>query len=356
VKCPPEHGRPGATYADAGVSLAAADSVVGRLKDIVATTVRPEVRGSIGGFGGSFALDVARYRRPVLVSATDGVGTKMLVAQSVGRFDTVGIDLVAMCVDDLVCVGAEPLFFLDYVATGRLDPDRLVEVVEGIARACARVGCALLGGETAEHPGAMPDDQLDLAGFAVGVVEEGEELGEARVRPGDVLIGLRSPGLRSNGYSLARHVLLQGAGLRLDGPAWPGAPRSLGDELLEPSVLYAPAVHAARRSVGDGLHAAAHVTGGGLAGNLARVLPAGCDALVDRGSWAEPRIFAEIARLGAIGRDEMARVFNLGIGMVLVVDASSVEAAVTAAASEEVGAVPIGEVVAGTGEVVQRWP
>jgi phosphoribosylformylglycinamidine cyclo-ligase len=344
----------GATYAAAGVDLGAADAVVDRLGRLVSSTARPGVLGTIGGFGGLFALDTERYRHPVLVSSTDGVGTKLLVAKALGRYGTVGIDLVAMCVDDLVCVGAEPLFFLDYVAIGRLDPDRLVEVVEGIAAGCRRVGCALVGGETAEHPGAMADDDLDIAGFAVGVVERGQELGAARVRPGDALVGLLSPGLRSNGYSLARHVLLQRAGRSLEAPAWPGASRSLGDELLEPSVIYTPAVRTAIDRAGGGVHACAHVTGGGLAANLARVLPPGCDALIDRASWEVPRIFSEIASAGGVDDEEMARVFNLGIGMVLLVDPTSVTASRDALEREGVASAEIGTVVSGTGSVLDR--
>jgi phosphoribosylformylglycinamidine cyclo-ligase len=351
---PTERPGAGATYAAAGVDLAAADAAMERIGRLVSSTKRSEVLGSIGGFSGQFALDTNRYRRPVLVSSTDGVGTKMLVARALGRYDTIGIDLVAMCVDDLVCVGAEPLFFLDYVATGRLDPDRLVAVVEGIAAGCRAVGCALVGGETAEHPGAMADDDLDVAGFAVGVVERGEELGAGRVRAGDALIGLLSPGLRSNGYSLARHVLLERAGLSLDAPAWPGADRSLGEELLEPSVIYTPAVRKAIEATRGMLHACAHVTGGGLAGNLVRVLPPDCDARIDRSSWEVPRIFTEIARLGAIDDEEMARVFNLGIGMVLVVEPVLSHTIQEVLEREGIGSVQIGAVVSGTRTVDAR--
>jgi len=329
----------------AGVSLSAADEAVGRLGRIVASTARPEVLGPIGGFGALFALDTGRYRHPVLVSSTDGVGTKLMVAQAMARYDTVGIDLVAMCVDDLVCTGAEPLFFLDYVATGKLDPDRLVEVVEGIAAGCRRAGCALVGGETAEHPGAMAEADLDLAGFAVGVVERGEELGAHRVRSGDLLVGLSSPGLRSNGYSLARHVLLDRAARSLEEPAWSGAGRSLGEVLLEPSVIYSPAVRRAIAAAPGRVHACAHVTGGGLLANLSRVLPAECRAQIESGSWEVPRIFAEIATAGDIDDDEMARVFNMGIGMVLVIDRGSFEIVRAELGAEGVVPVRIGEVV-----------
>jgi phosphoribosylformylglycinamidine cyclo-ligase len=336
-----------ASYAGAGVDLGAAEDAVERIKGIVASTARREVLGGAGGFAGLFALDTDRYPNPVLVASTDGVGTKLLVAQAVDRFDTVGIDLVAMCVDDLVCVGAEPLFFLDYLAVGRLDPDRVELLVGGVAEGCRRAGCALLGGETAEHPGAMGKDDFDLAGCAVGVLERGCELGAGRVAVGDVLVGLLSPGLRSNGYSLARHVLLERAGRSLQGPAWAGASHALGDELLIPSVIYARAVLAAIAE--GGVHAAAHITGGGIPGNLVRVLPEGAGAIVERRTWAEPRIFAEIARAGGIGPDEMARVFNLGIGMVLVLEPPSVEGVVAALGSAGVPSAVVGEVVAGAG-------
>ena len=344
----------GATYAGAGVDIAAGDATVERLREAVASTVRPEVIGGIGGFGGLFALDTGRFERPVLVSSTDGVGTKLLIARATGRYGTVGIDLVAMCVDDLVCTGAEPLFLLDYVSVGRLVPDRVAEVVAGIAEGCRQAGCALLGGETAEHPGAMADDDLDLAGFAVGVVEGRDRLGPERVRPGDVLVGLPSPGLRSNGYTLARHVLLHRAGLALSGPAWPGSAHSLADELLVPSVIYAPAVLAATRQVPGGVHACAHVTGGGIAGNLVRVLPPSCDAGIRRGSWEVPRIFTEIARHGAVAADEMDRVFNLGLGMVLAVDPAAADGVLGVLGSCGHDPVVVGGVTEGTGRVVLR--
>jgi phosphoribosylformylglycinamidine cyclo-ligase len=339
----------GATYAGAGVDIAAGDAAVARIRDVVASTARPEVLGAIGGFGGSFAFDPARYRQPVLVSSTDGVGTKSLVATAAGRYDTIGVDLVAMCVDDIVCVGAEPLFLLDYVTTGKLDPDQMEQLVGGVAAGCRQAGCALLGGEMAEHPGSLPPGQFDLAGFTVGVVERAAMLGPARVVAGDALVGLASPGVRCNGYTLARHVLLERAGLALDGPAWDGADHSLADELLRPSVVYAPAVLAAL-GAGD-VHAAAHVTGGGIPGNLGRVLPPGCDAVVDRAAWDEPRVFAEIRRLGDVDDAEMVRVFNLGIGMVLVVDAAAATTTVDALGGAGCPAVVMGGVVDGTGTV-----
>jgi phosphoribosylformylglycinamidine cyclo-ligase len=317
-----------ADYASSGVDIDAGDLAVKRIASIVASTARPEVLDGIGGFGGSFAPDLSKIASPVLVASTDGVGTKLVVAQAVRRFETIGIDLVAMCVDDLVCVGAEPLFLLDYIATGRLDPDDIEVIVSGIADGCRQAHCALLGGEIAEHPGEIPAGKFDVAGFAVGIVDREKRLGPANVRPGDVLVGLASPGLRSNGYSLARNVLLERANLPLDGPAWPGADRSLADEMLRPSVIYTPAVLAATAT--GAVHAAAHVTGGGLAGNLVRALPDGCAAIVDRTTWVEPPIFGEIRRLGPVEDDEMERVFNLGIGMVLVVAAGDVDVVLSA--------------------------
>ncbi len=338
-----------ASYAAAGVNLEAADQAVSRIAALVASTSRPEVLGGIGGFGGSFALDVARMTAPVLVASTDGVGTKLAVARAAGRYDTVGVDLVAMCVDDLVCVGAEPLFMLDYISTRRLDPDQVEALVGGVAEGCRQAGCALLGGELAEHPGEMEPGAFDMAGFAVGVVERDARLGPEHVVAGDVLFGLRSPGLRSNGYSLARHVLLERAGRSLTEPAWDGASHTLADEMLRPSVIYSPSVLAAART--GAVHAAAHITGGGIPGNLVRALPEGCVATVDRSRWVEPEIFGEIRRLGPVDDDEMQRVFNLGIGMILVVAADRVDEVDRAAAETGIDGVVIGRVDSGTRDV-----
>jgi phosphoribosylformylglycinamidine cyclo-ligase len=329
-------GRGGATYAGAGVDIAAGDAAVDRLRPLVA---------GIGGFGGQFPLDMDRFKKPVLVASTDGVGTKLVVARATGRYDTVGIDLVAMCVDDLVCVGAEPLFVLDYIATGKVDPERVATVVAGVREGCRQAGCALIGGETAEHAGVMAPDELDLAGFAVGAVEDGTQLGPDRVRSGDAVVGLASPGLRSNGYTLARHVLLERAGLHLGDPAWEGAGHSVADELLRPSVIYTPAVLAVRAALGDTLHACAHVTGGGVVGNLPRALPEGLGAVLDRTTWEEPRVFAEIARLGPVDEEEMDRVFNRGVGMALVVAADGAAAALAALDGAGQAASVIGQVV-----------
>jgi phosphoribosylformylglycinamidine cyclo-ligase len=339
----------GTSYEDAGVSISAGEEAVERIKSKVRSTFRPEVIGDIGGFGGLFAFAQHRYSHPVLVSSTDGVGTKALIAQATGRFETIGVDLVAMCVDDLVCQGAEPLFFLDYIAVGKLDPDHIEQLVEGVALGCRQAGCALIGGEMAEHPGAMEPGEFDLVGFAVGVAERDRLITGEHVRAGDVMIGLPSPGLRSNGYSLARKVLLEGAQRRLDAPAWEGAPHTLADELLVPSVVYAPAIAALLRVVD--VRSIAHITGGGLPGNLARVLPEGTDAVVNARSWEPPRIFTEIQRLGEVSDAEMRKVFNLGIGMVVVVAASESHKTLDILRTEGHRAVEIGQITSGHGTV-----
>jgi phosphoribosylformylglycinamidine cyclo-ligase len=333
----------GETYAGAGVDIAAGEAAVERIKDKVRSTYRPEVLGDIGGFGGLFAVPTDRYRQPVLVAATDGVGTKLMVAELAGRYDTIGVDLVAMCVDDLVCQGAEPLFFLDYISTGRLDPDQIDQVVTGVVEGCRQAGCALIGGEMAEHPGVMAPGQIDVAGFAVGVVERDRILTGGNARPGDALVGLPSPGLRSNGYSLARRVLFETGGLGVDDELFPG--HTVGDELLRPSVIYAPAVLALLGDVD--VRAVAHVTGGGLVGNLPRVLPEGVDAELTRSSWEVPRVFAEIQRLGGVADAEMDRVFNLGLGMVVVVPPSDVSRTLGVLRSHGHAAAEVGRVVAG---------
>jgi phosphoribosylformylglycinamidine cyclo-ligase len=333
------------TYEAAGVSIVAGEEAVERIKAKVRSTFRPEVIGDIGGFGGLFAFDGRGRRHPVLVSSTDGVGTKALVAQAAGRFETIGVDLVAMCVDDLVCQGAEPLFFLDYIAVGRLDPDHIEQLVEGVAEGCRQAGCALIGGEMAEHPGAMEPGEFDLVGFAVGVVERDELITGEHIAAGDVLIGLPSTNLRSNGYSLARRILFERAGRGLDDPAYEGARHTLADELLRPSVIYAPAILALRREVD--LRGVVHVTGGGLPGNVGRVLPAHVDAELERRSWEAPPIFAELQRLGNVDDDEMARVFNLGLGMVVVVPPSDVFKALDVLRAHGHHAAEVGRVVPG---------
>jgi len=339
------------TYEQSGVSIDAGDEAVERIKEVVASTKRPEVLGGIGGFGGLFKLDTSKFKEPVLVASADGVGTKLEVARQVGRYDSVGIDLVAMLVDDLACIGAEPLFLLDYVAVGALDPARLEELVTGIAAGCRQANTALLGGETAEHGGVMKPDDLDVAGFAVGVVERGSEMGPERVRSGDVLIGLGSPGLRSNGYSLARSVLVKDRS-DLVKPAFEGSARSLGDELLVPSVIYAPTIIAMRAELGSSVHAAAHITGGGILGNVVRILPEGLNANIEMDSFETPEIFFEIQRRGQVSADEMVRVFNCGLGMVVSVDPSSASAALTIARAQGIVATVVGNVSAGSQKVV----
>jgi phosphoribosylformylglycinamidine cyclo-ligase len=346
---PPSATAPPATYAGAGVDIDAGERAVDLIRPLVEATLRPEVLGGLGGFGGLFALDTGRYDQPVLVAGTDGVGTKALVAQATGRLDTIGIDLVAMCVDDLVCQGAEPLFLLDYVSTGAVDPRAMADLVAGVADGCRQVGATLLGGEMAEHPGVMKPGEFDLVGFAVGVVEREQMLGPSRVKVGDVLIGLPSPGLRCNGYTLARHVLLERAGLSLDAPAWPGSSASLADELLRPSVIYTPSVRAAIGA--SEVHSVAHITGGGFEGNLPRALPDGTRAVLDRDTWTVPPLFGEIRRLGQVADEEMARVFNLGLGMVMVVGSDDADDALDALSGAGVNGMVVGRVEAGDGGV-----
>lgn len=339
----------GATYRDSGVDIDAGEAAVDRIKPLVARTERAGVLGGIGGFGGLFDVAAAGFENPLLVSSTDGVGTKALVATAAGRFDTIGIDLVAMCVDDLVCQGAEPLFFLDYVSVGALDPEQIEALVGGVADGCVQARCALIGGEMAEHPGVMEAGEFELVGFSVGAVERDGVITGERVQVGDVLVGIPSPNLRSNGFSLARRIMFDIAGRSLEDPAWDGATVTVADALLEPSVIYAPAVLTTSASVD--VRAIAHITGGGLPGNLNRVLPAGADARVDTGSWEPPEIFGELARLGSVDASEMFRVFNMGIGMVLVVPDADADGAIAALAEHGHSAVRIGEIVDGSGQV-----
>lgn len=345
-------GGPGRNYREAGVDIDAGAEAVRRIGPLVRSTRRPGVVGDIGGFGGLFDPSAAGFRDPLLVSATDGVGTKAEIARLTGRLDTIGRDLVAMCVDDLVCAGATPLFFLDYLAIGHLDPEAVECLVAGIAAGCAEAGCALIGGEMAEHPGVMAADQFDLVGFAVGAVERGRLLDGSTVMAGDLLVALDSPNLRSNGFSLARRLVFDVAGRSLDDLAWEGADRTLADELLAPSVIYAPAVVAALAA--HEVHAVAHVTGGGLPGNLPRVLGDAVDAVVDRTTWEVPQIFRELQAMGGVDDDEMARVFNMGVGMVLAVPASGVDDVVATLAAHNRSAWVVGELVSGSGTVAYR--
>ncbi|MFP4560133.1 MAG: phosphoribosylformylglycinamidine cyclo-ligase [Thiohalorhabdus sp.] len=312
------------TYKEAGVDVAAGDAFVDRIKPLVKRTSRPEVLGGLGGFGGLFRLAADRYRDPVLVAGTDGVGTKLRLAIELDRHDSVGVDLVAMCVNDLIVCGAEPLFFLDYLATGKLDPERASAVVEGIVRGCEAAGCALLGGETAEMPGMYAAADYDLAGFAVGVVERDGLIDGSRAAAGDVLIGLPSSGVHSNGFSLVRR-LLQDTGTALDAPF---GDTTLGEALLAPTRIYVGAVRTLLEAVD--VRALAHITGGGLPGNLPRSLPDGLGAELERGAWPRPPILDWIQEQGALPEEEMLATFNAGLGMVAVVPEAQAGAALEA--------------------------
>jgi phosphoribosylformylglycinamidine cyclo-ligase len=329
-------------YRRAGVDLEAAAEAVTLIRDLAAAATRAEVTEGVGGFAGLFRIAEGRY----LAAATDGVGTKLEIARMAGRLNTVGIDLVAMCADDVVCTGAEPLFFLDYLAVDRVVPIDVAAIVAGVAEGCRRAGCALLGGETAEHPGVMADGQFDLAGFCVGVVEEPQMLGPHRVNEGDVLIGLASSGLHSNGYSLVRRALLEDGGYDLDDEL-PRLGRSLADELLEPTAIYAPLVRSLAR---DGLvHAAAHVTGGGLVENVPRALPEGLGATVDLGTWTVPPVFDLVAEAAGASMDDMFATFNMGVGMVLVAPDGTADEVTTRAGASETLAWRMGQVTVGAG-------
>ncbi|WP_147918804.1 phosphoribosylformylglycinamidine cyclo-ligase [Ruania zhangjianzhongii] len=310
---------PAITYASAGVDTEAGDRAVELMKDAVRATHGPQVLGGVGGFAGLYdASALTRYRRPLLASSTDGVGTKVAIAQALDIHDTIGFDLVGMVVDDIVVVGAEPLVMTDYIACGSVVPERIADIVRGIAAACQVAGTALVGGETAEHPGLLAPGEYDVAGAATGVVEADDLLGPDRVRPGDVLVALGASGLHSNGYSLVRRVI-EVAGWQLDRQV-DELGRTLGEELLEPTRVYAADCLALARDERAGVHAFTHVTGGGLAANLARVLPAGLVADVHRDSWTVPPVFDLVRRLGAVPWTDLQNTLNLGVGMVAVVD------------------------------------
>jgi phosphoribosylformylglycinamidine cyclo-ligase len=310
-------GRNGLTYRDAGVDIDAGEALVDRIKPAARATTRPGAMGGLGGFGALFDLKAAGYADPILVAATDGVGTKLRIAIDTGHLDTIGQDLVAMCVNDLVCQGAEPLLFLDYFATGKLDVDAAARVIDGIARACAASGCVLAGGETAEMPGMYHGGDFDLAGFAVGAMERGCDLPRGVVA-GDVLLGLASDGVHSNGYSLVRRTVAA-AGLGWDDPA-PFAPGPLGAALLAPTRLYVRPALAAIRA--GGVHGLAHITGGGITDNLPRVFPDGLGATVDLSAWRLPPVFRWLADTAGLPQAELLRTYNAGIGMILCVDAT----------------------------------
>jgi phosphoribosylformylglycinamidine cyclo-ligase len=334
VSSPPAEG--GATYAAAGVSIEAGDAAVELIKRRL-TSTRPEVVGGLGGFAGLFRIDDTR----LLATSTDGVGTKLAIAQAMGRHDTIGHDLVGMVVDDIVVCGAEPLFMTDYIACGQVVPERIADIVAGIDAGCTLAGCALIGGETAEHPGLLGPDDYDVAGAATGMVRADAVLGPERVRAGDVLIAMASSGLHSNGYSLARHVLLTASRLSLDSTADLGVP--LGEVLLTPTRIYA--LDCLALAAATEVHAFSHVTGGGLSANLARVLPADLRAEIDRTTWTPAPIFDLIAARGGVAAEEMERTFNLGVGMVAVVPGNVADAAVDLLRARGVDVWPCGEIV-----------
>jgi len=341
------NGRNPVTYKDAGVDIDAGDALVDRIAPAAKATARPGARADLGGFGGLFDLKAAGFKDPLLVASTDGVGTKVKLAIDMKRYDTIGQDLVAMCVNDIVVQGAEPLFFLDYYASGALDVDAAAQVVEGIARACKDSGCALIGGETAEMPGLYAKGDFDLAGFAVGAVERGQVLPRmADMREGDALIGVASSGVHSNGYSLVRKVVTM-TGATLASPAGFTGSTTLGDALLTPTRLYVKSALAAIRS--GGIKGLAHITGGGITDNLPRVLPQTLDAEIDLSSWELPPVFRWLSREAGLPASEMLRTFNCGVGLIVVADAARATDAMAAfkAAGEE--SFPIGSLVSATG-------
>jgi phosphoribosylformylglycinamidine cyclo-ligase len=338
------------TYADAGVDIDAGNAMVERIKPLVRATRRPGADAEIGGFGGLFDLKAAGFLDPILVAANDGVGTKVKIAIESGIFDTIGVDLVAMCVNDIVVQGAEPLFFLDYYATAKLDPSVGAAIVAGIARACVESGCALVGGETAEMPGLYAEGDFDLAGFAVGAAERGTLLPRAGLKPGDLVVGLPSSGLHSNGYSLVRRIV-ERSGLSWQAPA-PFAPeRSLAAALLEPTRLYVKPLLATLRAT-DGVLALAHVTGGGFPDNLPRVLPDDLSVALDLNAFAPPPVFSWLAATGGVSETEMLRTFNCGFGMVAFIAAESSDEAIRALAANGLAPTPIGRLTARQGERV----
>lgn len=333
------------SYAAAGVDIEAGDKAVELFAPLAKKATRPEVRGGLGGFAGLFAL--GKYRKPLLAAGSDGVGTKLAIAQAMDKHDTIGIDLVAMCVDDLVVCGAEPLFLQDYIAIGKVVPEHVAQIMSGIAEGCIQAGCALLGGETAEHPGVMEPEHYDVSATAVGVVEADEVLGPDRVRNGDVVIAMASSGLHSNGYSLARHVLLDKAGLPLDGHM-EEFDRTLGEELLEPTKIYTKDCLALADECE--VHTFCHVTGGGLAGNLARVIPEGLTAELSRATWTPGQIFRTIETIGQVPQVEMEKTFNMGVGMVAVVAPKDRDRALAILTARHIDAWELGTVRATEGE------
>jgi len=336
-------------YAAAGVSIEAGDRAVELMKGWVEKARRPEMIGGIGGFAGLFdASALKSYDRPLLASSADGVGTKVAIAQALDKHDTIGFDLVGMLVDDLVVCGAEPLFLTDYIATGRVVPERIAAIVKGIAEACVEAGCALIGGETAEHPGLLGPDEYDVAGSTTGVVEAGDLLGPGRVRPGDVVIAMEASGLHSNGYSLVRHVLLTAAGWTLDRHV-DELGRTLGEELLEPTRIYAKACLGLAKETRT--HAMSHITGGGLAANLARVMPEELSATIDRSTWTPQPVFDLVRSVGDVPQPDLEQTLNCGVGMVALTDPDDADKAVSVLAGYGVRAWVAGSVGTGDGTV-----
>ena len=337
----------GLTYAGAGVDIDAGNALVETIKPLVRATRRPGAEAEIGGFGGLFDLKAAGFKDPILVATNDGVGTKVKIAIETGRHDTIGIDLVAMCVNDIVVQGAEPLFFLDYYATAKLVPGVGADIVRGIAEGCRQAGCALIGGETAEMPGLYAGTDYDLAGFAVGAAERGTLLPRPGIHPGDVVLGLPSSGVHSNGFSLVRRIV-ERTGLAYDAPAPFASGQSLGEALLAPTRIYVRPLLAALRRAG-GIKALAHITGGGFPDNLPRVLPEGVGIVIDLSAIPPQPVFGWLAREGGVAEPEMLRTFNCGIGMVVVADAEAAEA--VAAALAEAGEAPVA-----LGRITERGP
>jgi phosphoribosylformylglycinamidine cyclo-ligase len=338
------------TYADAGVSIHAGEDAVELLKSKVHRTWRPEVVGDIGGFAGLFRLNLNKYKAPLLASSTDGVGTKLTIAQQMDMHDTVGVDLVAMVVDDLVACGAEPMFLQDYIACGQVVPEKVAAIAAGIADGCRTAGCALLGGETAEHPGVMRPHEYDISATGVGIVESEALLGPHRVQVGDVVVAMRSSGLHSNGYSLVRHVLLGISRMRLEAVVEDfDNQRTLGQELLTPTKVYAK--DCLDLITETDVRALAHITGGGIPGNLVRVLPETVDAVVDRATWRPQPIFDLVQRKGRIEQSEMESTFNMGVGMMAIIAAHDSDRALAFLRGRNIDAWVVGEVIDGTGQV-----
>ena len=341
------------TYAEAGVNIEEGAAAVDAIKDAVHSTYRPEVIGDIGGFGGLFSAAAFKgMEDPIMISGTDGVGTKLKLAQLLGKHDTVGIDLVAMCVNDILAAGAEPLFFQDYIAIGKRRREHVANVVGGIAEGCRQAGCALIGGEMAEHPGVMDPDDYDLSGFTVGVVDRPKMIGPEGVRKGDVLVGLKSSGFHSNGYSLVRRVLVEGrTAEELAAPCDRLGGRPLGEALLAPTRIYVKPVLGCLNALPGAVHALAHITGGGITENLNRALPSTLDAVVEPGAWEVPAVIQLGCEAAGLSDEEARKTFNMGLGMILLVDPAQVDAVIDnlRAAGEE--PVVVGEVVPGTGAV-----